>query len=368
MFKHFGFGIIFSILCIIGAGVYGFVTGDVATAAQFAFIAIVLGVMEVSLSFDNAVVNAKVLTGMDLVWRHRFLTWGIAIAVVGMRFVFPILIVMATASLGFTEVVSLAFNNPTEYSEHLEEAHVLISAFGGTFLGLVFLHYFFDKTKDVHWIGPIERRLARAGNLDKVEVSVILTALLALVALTVAPAEKYSALLAGGLGILTYLLVKALAGMFEPPEDEEGEEADTRRAKVKAVSETATKAGALSFLYLEVLDASFSLDGVIGAFAISKEVVVIAAGLAIGAVFVRSMTLWLVETGTLTEYRFLEHGAHWGIGALAIIMLLSMNRAVHIPELITGLIGLGFIIAAVMWSVRANKSDRDGESSHARLS
>ena len=355
--KHFGFGVIFSIICVIGAAVYGFVTGDVATAAQFAFIAIVLGVMEVSLSFDNAVVNAKVLTTMDRVWRRRFLTWGIAIAVVGMRFVFPILIVMVTASLGFGQVVSLAFNNPTEYSEHLHDAHVMISAFGGTFLFLVFLHYFLDKTKDVHWIGPIERRLARAGHLDKVEVSITLGALVALVSLFVQPVEKYEALISGSLGILTYLVVKSLAGFFEPADDDDSEQAEAQRNQSRVISQTATRAGAMSFLYLEVLDASFSLDGVIGAFAISKEIVIIAAGLAIGAVFVRSMTIWLVDAGTLTEYRFLEHGAHYGIGALAVIMLLSMNRNVHIPELFTGLIGLSFILLSVWSSIRATRGE-----------
>ncbi|WP_027482483.1 DUF475 domain-containing protein [Deinococcus pimensis] len=360
MFKHFGFGIIFSVLCVVGAAAYGFFTGNLAAAASFAFIAIVLGVMEVSLSFDNAVVNAKVLTGMDAVWRRRFLTWGIAIAVIGMRFVFPILIVMATAGLGFFSVVELAFNDANAYSERLEEAHVMISAFGGSFLFLVFLHYFLDAGKDVHWLAPIERRLAKLGHLDKIEVALTLAALVGLVSFFVAPAEKLEALTSGALGILTYLVVKAFAGFFEPAEDADGEEAEQARAKSQAVMQTATRAGAMSFLYLEVLDASFSLDGVIGAFAISKEVVVIAAGLAIGAVFVRSMTLWLVDSGTLNEYRFLEHGAHYGIGSLAVIMLLSMNRDVHIPELVTGLIGLAFIVLSVVASLALNRRETRG--------
>lgn len=353
MIKYFGFGIIFSALCILGAAAYGLYSGDIRTALQFAFIAVVLGIMEVSLSFDNAVVNAKVLTTMDAVWRRRFLTWGIAIAVIGMRFVFPILIVMATAGLGMTDVVSMAFKNPEEYSHHLHDAHVMISAFGGSFLFLVFLHYFLDSGKDVHWFGPIERRLAKAGDLDKIEVALTIGALVALVSFSVADAEKLQAMIAGTLGILTYLIVKAFAGAFEPADSDE--ESAPAPGASKAVMQTATRAGAMSFLYLEVLDASFSLDGVIGAFAISKEVVVIAAGLAIGAVFVRSMTLWLVDSGTLSEYRYLEHGAHYGIGSLAVIMLLSMNRNIEVPELVTGLIGLGFIVLAIFASVQSNK-------------
>ena len=90
-----------------------------------------------------------------------------------------------------------------------------------------------------------------------------------------------------------------------------------------------------------MLDASFSFDGVIGAFAITSDVVIIMLGLAIGAMFVRSMTIYLVEKGTLDEFIYLEHGAHYAIGALAIIMLMSMHF--HIPELVTGLIGVAFI-------------------------
>jgi hypothetical protein len=105
----------------------------------------------------------------------------------------------------------------------------------------------------------------------------------------------------------------------------------------------------MSFLYLEVLDASFSFDGVIGAFAITQDVVIIMLGLAIGAMFVRSLTVYLVRQGTLDEYVFLEHGAHYAIGSLAAIMLASMSH--HIPEIVTGLIGALFIGLSVYSSI-----------------
>ncbi|MBU2033178.1 MAG: DUF475 domain-containing protein, partial [Alphaproteobacteria bacterium] len=107
------------------------------------------------------------------------------------------------------------------------------------------------------------------------------------------------------------------------------------------------------FLYLEVLDASFSFDGVIGAFALSNNMVVIALGLSIGAMFVRSMTIHLVKKGTLAAYRFLEHGAFWAIIVLGGIMLSSV--VVHIPEAFTGLIGATLIGISLWWSVRWNK-------------
>ena len=99
--------------------------------------------------------------------------------------------------------------------------------------------------------------------------------------------------------------------------------------------------------------AFFSFDGVIGAFAITSDVVIIMLGLAIGAMFVRSMTLYLVAKGTLDAYVFLEHGAHYAIGALAIIMLLSVKF--HVPEIITGLIGIAFIGWALLASLKHRK-------------
>ena len=93
------------------------------------------------------------------------------------------------------------------------------------------------------------------------------------------------------------------------------------------------KSSAMAFLYLEILDASFSLDGVIGAFALSKNLFVIALGLGIGAYFVRSMTIYLFEKGTLRAYKYLEHGAFWAICLLALMMFLG--AIAHIPEVIT---------------------------------
>ena len=124
------------------------------------------------------------------------------------------------------------------------------------------------------------------------------------------------------------------------------------------------KAGFGAFLYLEVLDASFSFDGVIGAFALTNNLIIIAIGLGIGAMFVRSMTVYLVRKGTMSEYRYLEHGAFYAIVALAVIMYI--NTFSHIPEVITGLIG-AVLIGLAFWSSvrwnRANKGDvGDGES------
>ena len=117
------------------------------------------------------------------------------------------------------------------------------------------------------------------------------------------------------------------------------------------------RSGLGGFLYLNVLDASFSFDAVIGAFALSNNMVVIALGLSIGAMFVRSLTLLLVQKGTLAQYRYLEHGAFWAIIALGAIMLLSARF--EIPETITGLIGATLIGISLWWSMRHNRRHPD---------
>jgi uncharacterized protein len=311
-------------------------------------VAVLLSVMEVSLSFDNAVVNAAVLRRMSLKWQRRFLTWGILIAVFGMRLLFPIVIVAVAAGLGVVEVAELALREPARYSAHLKEAHIPIASFGGLFLLLVFLDFVFDSAKEVHWLAGIERRLAVAGRLDSIAVGVALATLM-LVQLALPAGDRLTAMIAGVAGVATYIAVKGLAGLCSEP----------RAAGVAA------RSGAAGFLYLEVLDASFSLDGVIGAFAITTDVVIIMIGLAIGALFVRTLTVSLVRRGTLEEYRYLEHGAHWGIGALALIMLVGLR--IEVPELVTGLVGVSLIAMAFGSSVRYRRqqsaADQAGDKS-----
>ncbi len=115
------------------------------------------------------------------------------------------------------------------------------------------------------------------------------------------------------------------------------------------------KAGLVGFIYLEVIDASFSLDGVIGAFAITNQILLIAIGLGIGALYVRTITVHMLHRGVLTSLRFIEHGAHYAIGVLSIIMITSLKF--EVPEVITGLAGLSIIITSVVFSILANKKD-----------
>ncbi|MEC7119514.1 MAG: DUF475 domain-containing protein [Pseudomonadota bacterium] len=338
---HFRFSIIFTVICLGLAVWWGFNGGGLAGALSAFLLVGILAIMEVSLSFDNAVVNASVLKYWDEFWKTLFLTVGILIAVFGMRLLFPLLIVGVTADMSLGDVARLALNNPEEYSSKLMEHHAEIAAFGGMFLLLVFLNFVFDQDKDVHWFGWLEETLSKLGKVDAVAIFVALIALLTSVAL-LPEAKQFVVLMAGVWGILTYVGVSVLSNLLAG-NDDDGEELG------KAVQ----RGGIAGFLYLEVLDASFSFDGVIGAFAITSDVIIIMLGLAIGAMFVRSMTIYLVDKGTLDAYIYLEHGAHYAIAALAVIMLISMQY--HVPELITGLIGVAFIVWAVFASIKHNK-------------
>ena len=351
--KHFRFSIIFTIICLALSAWWGFTHGPQAgLSAMFKTLMItaILAVMEVSLSFDNAVVNASVLRNWDAFWKNLFLTVGILVAVFGMRLLFPLLIVSVTADLTMMEVARLALDNPVEYSAKLIAHHAEIAAFGGIFLLLVFLNFLFDDEKDTHWFQWLESRLSSLASVPAMSVFIALIALLLMIS-AVDGDTKLVVTLAGIWGIVVYLGVKVLGHILEGSQSDDDEEkvAGTSSGKSNIV-----KAGIGGFLYLEVLDASFSFDGVIGAFAITNDVVVIMLGLAIGAMFVRSMTIYLVEKGTLEAYIFLEHGAHYAIGALAAIMLVS-GTGVHVPELVTGLIGVAFIVWAVLSSIAYTK-------------
>ncbi|WP_394754292.1 DUF475 domain-containing protein [Crenothrix sp.] len=331
--QHFRLSMIVSVLCLGAAFYWGGIMGAV--------LAIILGILEVSLSFDNAVVNASVLKRMDERWQGYFLTWGILIAVFGMRLLFPILIVSAATGVGFVGVTQMALHDTATYAKYLEDAHVQISAFGGMFLLMVFFSFIFNPDKELHWLGKIEEKMSAMGKLEAIE---IILALLLLVTIQngMPEAIRLKVLVAGMWGVILYVVVDSLASFFDNAD--EGEEAT---AMIK-------KAGAMSFLYLEVLDASFSFDGVIGAFAITQDVIIIMLGLAIGAMFVRSLTVYLVRQGTLDEYVFLEHGAHYAIGVLAGLMLISMS--IHVPEIITGLTGAILIGLSVFSSIRYKKA------------
>ncbi len=342
MLKYFLGSYVVTAMGLIGAYLWGN-HAHPGSGLTCVFIALVLGVLEVSLSFDNAVVNAMKLEKMTEKWRHRFITWGIAIAVFGMRFLFPILVVAIFAKLSMIEVLKIATTNADKYAYYLHQTHAPIVTFGGLFLVMLFLNYFFNHEKDVHWIRFVEAPLAHLDHLKGIEIVLALLMLLTTQHF-VSAEQKLPVMIAGIAGVITYLLIEGFTHYLEKHEE-------MRLAACEGKQIACT--GFISFIYLELIDASFSLDGVLGAFALSKDIIIITIGLSIGAMFVRSLTILLVEKKTLAQFVYLEHGAHWAIGALAGLMLVSTVK--EVPEVVTGLIGLGFIVSAFISSVIRNK-------------
>ncbi|QPC99848.1 DUF475 domain-containing protein [Qipengyuania soli] len=343
--RFYGFSLVFTVVCLGLGAWYGFSsTGTIPGTFSMLWIIVVLSVLEISLSFDNAVVNASVLKQMDEVWQKRFLTWGIAFAVFGMRVVFPLAIVAIAAGIGPMDAVNLSLNRPDEYERIVSSAHVGIAGFGGAFLAMVGLKFFFDLDKEIHWIRWIEEQLSRFAALPAAEIALLLLALWG-ISTMLQPDEALTFLVAGILGLVTFIAVEGINAILEAKEE------------ARALQGAVMRSGLGGFLYLNVLDASFSFDGVIGAFALSNNMIVIALGLSIGAMFVRSMTIHLVRKGTLAAYRFLEHGAFWAIIVLGAIMLLSARF--HISETVTGLIGAVLIGLSFAWSVRYNRRHPD---------
>ncbi|AIA03357.1 DUF475 domain-containing protein [Streptomyces noursei] len=371
LLKTFGWSFAITVL---GLGLAGVLWGWQGLA-----IVGILSILEISLSFDNAVINAGILRKMNAFWQKIFLTVGILVAVFGMRLVFPVVIVAITAKMGPIEAVQLAVNNKAHYEELVTSAHPAIAAFGGIFLLMIFLDFIFED-RDYKWLSWIEKPLARIGKLDTLSIIVALVVLL-VSAMTVAPHAAHgggdkttTVLLSGIAGLITYLVVGGISGYFEgrlEDEDEEAEDGAEPAAVEKKGGGTgaavglAGKAAFFMFLYLEVIDASFSFDGVIGAFAITNDIFEMALGLGIGAMYIRSLTVFLVRKGTLDDYVYLEHGAHYAIGALGVILLATIRYEIN--EVITGLVGIVLIGLSFGSSVLRNRREgKPGAESSAQ--
>jgi hypothetical protein len=332
--RTFGISAALALIGLALGGLYGGGTGLLLVA--------VLALLELSLSFDNAVVNASVLGRVSPFWQKMFLTLGVAIAVFGMRLLFPLLIVGITAKLNPIDAVQLALDKgdvdtPGTYGYLLHDAHPAIAAFGGIFLLMLFLD-FIVADHEITWLTWIERPLKRIGRLNQLPTVIALGTVL-LCAYTLAPPHKISTVLGAGVfGLLMFLAIKALSELFGSADN---------------VLAVVGRAAFVLFLYLEILDASFSFDGVVGAFAITSDPILILIGLGIGAMFIRSITIFLVRRGSLANYAYLEHGAMWAVGALAVLLLVSIGH--DVPEGITGLIGIVFILAAFASSIVRNR-------------
>lgn len=308
------------ILTFLGLVAAYFLGGFVAV-----YICVLLIILEVSLSFDNAVVNARILRHMSQVWQRRFIIYGIPIAVFGMRFLFPILIVSIAADIGMLQTLNLALNNPDEYHHALHSNKNQIYIFGGGFLLMVFLSFFFEE-KETKWIRFLEDNHLIKTFSKSQNITLFIAILTGIILIMLTQNSTYA------IAYFSAIMLHLGLGMFD-----------------EIFSTSGIKSGLMGFLYLEVLDASFSFDGVIGAFAMSQDIFIIMIGLGIGAMFVRSLTIYMVRQKILESFIYLEHGAHYAILALAVIMFIKIFY--EVSEIITGTASMLFIALALIHSV-----------------
>lgn len=327
MWRFFGFSAFVTLAAVLITGIS---LGPAAAAT-----ALVLVAIEIAFSFDNAIVNAKVVERLPSLWRKLFQTVGVIIAIIGMRILFPIIIVMVSAHLPFRQVINEALHHPSAYSQHVSAARDSISAFGGGFLLTLAFYFLFDDNRDELWLERIERPLQKIGG--SLWLPPLLVAVL-VICVGLFSSDRAQIIRLGLIGVACYAVLQLLI-------DRIGRNTKNETRQYLGWS------AFVAFMYLELLDAAFSFDSVLGAFAITNKVILIAVGLGVGAVWVRSLTVYMVKQGTLSAYRYLDHGAHYAILVLASALLLGIY--IDVPNAITGIVGLGVIAASFFASRQA---------------
>lgn len=266
-----------------------------------------LCLFETICSIDNAIINAEVLTTMSQWARRWFLLWGLLFAVFIIRGILPWLIVwMSTPSLGPIGALTATFSSDPAVIAAIEESAPVLLMGGGTFLLFLFLHWIFLEEKNYGLRG--ECYIASKGVWFFAIVSVLL-ALLVWFSLQVNPLMAFAAVM----GSTAFFIVH---GFRQNAEEQE------RKMMGGTMSDWS------KIFYLEVIDATFSIDGVIGAFAFTMAVPLILIGNGLGAFIVRELTVRNVEN--IKKYLYLKNGAMYSIFFLGIIMILD-SFGVHIP-------------------------------------
>lgn len=337
-----------SFLVTIAALVVAFMYGSWEAVA----VAGILIAVECFVSLDNAIVNSKLLAGLSEFWVKMFLGVGIIIAVFGVRFILPVALVAGTTGLDPISVIKLAFENgdpetPGTYGYYVTDAHPQLASVAGVFLLMLFLSWVLGE-KDHVWIKPIEGPLGKLAGFSTLPT--LLTIITVIVYANMNPEHTTEILVSGMIGLISFLAIDGLAELFEK-EDEDGNSNGT-----KEIVKKTGKAGFLGFMYIEFIDASFSMDSLGAGLAITSNIVILMIGLGVGALYVRSMTIYFVHSGSLNLYRYLESGAMWAIGVLAFILFYSISH--HVPELVTGGVGITVIGLSFVHSLIANKRDK----------
>ncbi|MBI5051212.1 DUF475 domain-containing protein, partial [Candidatus Micrarchaeota archaeon] len=269
-----------------------------------------LALFETITSIDNAIINAEVLSKMSEKARRWFLLWGLIIAVLIVRGLLPSLILWsANPSLTIDQVVAASLNGDHSVVEAIEKTGPILLIGGGIFLIFLFFHWLFLEHKNYGLYG--EQFFHSQGVWFFAVISIILT-FITWNAIQVNNMMAFGAVV----GSTAFFIVHGFKQNAELREKEllEGKSSMSDLSKL---------------LYLEVIDMTFSIDGVIGAFAFTFSIPLILIGNGIGAFMVRELTLRNIEN--VKKYVYLKNGAMYSILVLGVVMVLD-SFGYHIPE------------------------------------
>ncbi len=278
-----------------------------------------LSLFEIITSIDNAIINAEVLSTMGQKIRRWFLVWGFLLAVFAVRGLLPLLIVwIANPELGVMGSLTATFSNDPKVIEAINESTPILLIGGGIFLLFLFFHWLFLEPKHYGLLG--EKFFQRQGAWYFAVVSILLSVIV-WYALKINPSMAFGAVL----GSSAFFIIH---GFRQYAEEQE------KKLLQGGISDVAKVA------YLEVLDASFSIDGVIGAFAFTFSVPLILVGNGLGALVLRKLTVSNIDR--IKKYKFLKNGAMYSILFLGLIMLMD-SFGFHIPHWLSPLITIGTV-------------------------
>lgn len=274
-----------------------------------------LCVFEIVSSIDNAVINAEVLGTMSERGRKWFLLYGILFAVFIVRGLLPWLIVWITnPSLGVIGSFTATFSNDPHVMESIEKSTPVLMLGGGVFLLFLFLHWLFIEDKNFGL--PGEEFFSKNGAWFYAVVSVILVGIVAL-------AVKYDP-------ILALSAVVGSSAFFIT----DGFKKNAEENEQRLLSGSSAMSDFSKILYLEIIDTTFSIDGVLGAFAFTMSIPLILIGNGLGAFVVRQLTMSNVEN--IKKYIYLKNGAMYSVLCLGVVMVLE-GFHIEIPEYISPL-------------------------------
>jgi len=300
-----------------------------------------LTLFEVINSIDNAIINSEVLSTMSARAKRWFLLWGILIAVFAVRGLLPILILWSSSpQLGFVDVIVATLSSNPEIIQAVEESAPVLLIGGGVFLIFLFCHWLFLEPKHYGLRG--EATIERHGVWFYAAVSIILTAIVWF-SIQTRPAMAFGAVV-GSTGFFITHGFKENAAQMER----------------RMLSGTTSMSDVSKLLYLEVIDTTFSIDGVLGAFAFTFSVPLILIGNGIGAIVVRELTVKNIEN--VKKYKYMKNGAMYSICVLGLIMVLDSFN-VDIPSWVSPLVT--FLIIGFFF-YKSRKAIKDAKPSSKR--